>query len=353
MMSGAILRALLGAVALPLACTVARASPLSDDGQGNAIAALTQSASFSSTHGFLDRLHERTTAVDPARPSGDGRGFLSGYGDRIRWDETARSRRWGLSAGFMSVVDDGISVGFTLAAGAARHSIITSHSVNRALADDYVAAIHARVGAASQPLYLTLAAGHGWTLNDVSRETASLGTVAARDVTARQWFGSVELGRDWQPVDGFVLTGFARTDAARLQQDGYAELPLDGATMLPASVKAAEATALRSLLGARAALNMATARRSAILSVHAAWSHEFETDRSVGFSRVIADPLDGVLSTVTGVARATRIDENSIRAGASVEAPVNDSARIYVGYNALFASGHDSQSAEAGLRVTW
>jgi outer membrane autotransporter protein len=154
-------------------------------------------------------------------------------------------------------------------------------------------------------------------------------------------------------VDGFVLTGFARADAARLRQHGYTELPLDGATLLPATVEAAEATALRSLLGARAALSMATARRSATLSVHAAWSHEFETDRSVGFSRMITDPLGGAPSLVTGVAQATRIDENSIRAGASVEAPVTDGARIYVGYNALFASGHDSQSAEAGLRVTW
>jgi len=352
-MSGAVLRALLCAVALPFACTVAAAGPLSDDGQGNAIAALTQSAAIAGTNGFLDRLHDRANALDPAQRSGDGRGFLSGYGDRMRWDEAARSRRWGLSAGFMTGLDEGISAGFTLAAGTARHATTTAHSVNSALADDYFASFHARVGAAGQPLYLTLAAGHGWTLNDMTREAASLGTVTARDVAARQWFGSVELGRAWKPVDGFVLTGFARADAARLRQDGYTELPLDGATLLPSSVEPAEETALRSLLGARAALSMATARRSATLSVHAAWSHEFETDRSVGFSRIITDPLGGAPTLVTGVAQATRIDENSIRAGASVEAPVTDGARIYVGYNALFASGHDSQSAEAGLRVTW
>jgi outer membrane autotransporter protein len=130
-------------------------------------------------------------------------------------------------------------------------------------------------------------------------------------------------------------------------------LPLDAATLVPAAISAAEATSLRSLLGARTTLGLATGRHGAALSMHAAWAHEFETDRSVGFARVITDPLGGAPATVTSVALAPRVDENSVRAGASVEAPVTDGARIYVGYNALFASGHDSQSAEAGLRVAW
>lgn len=352
-MSGAILRALLGAVATSLAVFAATAAPVPDDGQGYAIAALAQSGALAGSSGFLDRLHERTSSPEILEQQGATGGFLSGYGDRTRWDDTARSRSWGLSAGFMTGMDEGLGAGLTLAAGTARHNIAASATLNRNLATEYLAALHARLGAPGQPFNLTLAAGHGWTSNDFMREGAGSGTLTARDVSARQWFASVALGHNWKPVDGFVLTGFARVDAARIRQDAYGELPLDGATLVPAAISAAEATSLRSLLGARTTLGLAAGRRGATLSIHAAWAHEFETDRSVGFSRVITDPLGGAPTTVTGVALAPRIDENSIHAGASVEAPVTDTARIYLGYNALFASSRDSQSAEAGLRVTW
>jgi outer membrane autotransporter protein len=86
----------------------------------------------------------------------------------------------------------------------------------------------------------------------------------------------------------------------------------------------------------------------------AGWAHEFETDRKVAFSHTSTSSASGGLSVTFAESTAAAIpDEDSIVAGASVEAPVSDEARIYVGYNGLFASGNDSHGAEAGLRVVW
>lgn len=352
-MSGATLRALPGAVAMLCAwAPLSAASPV-DVGQGNGIAALAQSAADAGTWAFLDRLHARAGRNEPAGPTAGTRAFWSVYGDRARWDDAARTRRWGLSAGVLTDIDDGFSAGLTMAAGSGSLESMTSVTSSRGTTDEYLAAVHVRMGASSQPLHLTVAAGHAWIVNDFTRDAASLGTLAARGVAARQVFASAALSHDTRPIEGLALTGFVRMDAARLEQDGYSEVRLDGASFSPSSVDAAAATALRSLVGVRAALAMATGRRGATLSVHAAWSHEFETDRSVRFTQERIDSSGSPPTIVSGIATSSSPDHNGIRAGASVEAPVTDAARIFLGYNALFASSRDSQSAEAGLRVTW
>ena len=347
------MRALCSAIAIACLGAPSAAVPLLDDGQGFEIAAVSQSASIAGTWEFLDRLHERSASTHLSTTLSGSHGFLSGYGDRTRWDEGVRSRRSGLAAGFQTGTDGGLGAGFELAAGTAHHEALTPFARNRSLASEFVAAVHARLAVPEQHFVVTLAAGRVWSLNDFSRANATQGTLVAQDVASDQWMGSAELRHEWAPMTGLALTGFARADATRLSQAAYEELPLDNATLSPARVDGAATWSARSLLGARAALSMATGKRSTTLSVRTAWSHEFETDRSVRFSRELIDPLSGNASAVWRNAAVTQPGNDSFLVGASVEAAVTDAARIYLGYNTLFASARDSQSAEAGLRVSW
>ena len=343
-----------------------------DDGEGNNIAAVSQSVAFQGTYGFLDRIQNRfgragspvsvalNTPVEVAdnsggyiSPTGSLRAHISGYGDRGKWDDGIKSRRWGLSAGVETAVADSLDLGVTLSAGHSRFTTETLFTDNLGRADEYLGAIHAHFSPNSVPLYLTAAAGYGYTSNDFTRTSTADGTVVARGVEATQWLGSVELGFDWKLGKSFTLTPYLRGDAARLDQDGYTETALLGATLLPMTVEAVEQDAARTVLGARGSFDIAAGRRGARLTMGAGWAHEFETDRGVAFSATSIAGLGGTDVIFAGTSSAATPDEDSVVAGASVEAPVSDEARIYVGYNGLFASGNDSHGAEAGLRVVW
>jgi hypothetical protein len=344
-----------------------------DDGEGNNIAAVSQSVAFQGTYGFLDRIQNRfgragspvsvalNTPVDVAdnsggyiSPTGSMRAHISGYGDRGKWDEGIKSRRWGLSAGVETAVTDSLDLGVTLSAGHSRFTTETIFTDNTGRADEYLGAIHAHFSPKSVPLYLTAAAGYGYTSTDFTRASALDGTVVARGVEATQWLGSVELGFDWKLGKSFTLTPYLRGDAARLDQDGYTETVLSVASLLPMTVEAVEQDAARTVLGARGTFDIAAGKRGARLTMGAGWAHEFETDRAVAFG--VTSPTIGAGGTdvlFAGTTSAATPAEDSVVAGASVEAPVSDEARIYVGYNGLFASGNDSHGAEAGLRVVW
>ena len=345
-----------------------------DDGQGNNIAAVSQSVAFQGTYGFLDRIQNRfgragspvsvalNSPVDVAdnsggyiSPTGSMRAYISGYGDRGKWDDGVKSRRWGLSAGVETAATDSLDVGVTLSTGHSRFTTDTLFTNNEGRADEYLGAIHAHFSPKSVPLYLTAAAGYGYSSNDFTRASNGTdGTLVARGVEATQWLGSVEIGYDWNLGRSFTLTPYLRGDAARLDQDGYTETPLSGATLLPMTVQAVDQDAARTVLGARGTIDMAAGKRGARLTLGAGWAHEFETDRAIAFSRTsTSGTAGGVSVTFAGVAAAATPAEDSVVAGASVEAPVSDEARIYVGYNGLFASGNDSHGAEAGLRVVW
>ena len=344
-----------------------------DDGEGNNIAAVSQSVALQGSFSFLNRIQNRfgragspvsvalNTPVEVAdnsggyvSPTGSMRAYMSGYGDRSKWDDGISSRRWGLEAGVETAVLESLDVGATLSAGHSRFKTDTLFTDNTGHADEYLGAIHAHFSPQSVPLYLTAAAGYGFTSNDLERTSLTDGTVVARGVEATQWLGSVELGYDWKLGKSFTLTPYLRGDAVRLDQDGYTETVLSGTTLLPMTVEAVDQDAARTVLGARGSFDLSTGRRGARLTMGAGWAHEFETDRMVAFSHTSTSSGTGGLSVTFAASTAAAIpDEDSVVAGASVEAPVSDEARIYVGYNGLFASGNDSHGAEAGLRVVW
>lgn len=344
-----------------------------DDGEGNNIAAVSQSVAIQGTFGFLDRIQNRfgragspvsvalNTPVDVAdnsgsyvSPTGSMRAYISGYGDRTKWDDGIKSRRWGLEAGVETAVSASLDLGVTLSSGHSHFSTETLFTDNTGRADEYLGAVFAHFSPNSVPLYVTAAAGYGYATNDFTRSSPTDGTVVAKGVETTQWLGSVELGFDWKLGKSFTLTPYLRGDAARLDQDGYSETALLGATLLPMTVDPVDQDAARTVLGARGTFDIAAGRRGARLTMGAGWAHEFETDRAIAFSQTsTSGTAGGVSVTFAGVAGAATPDEDSVVAGASVEAPVSDEARIYVGYNGLFASGHDSHGAEAGLRVVW
>ena len=345
-----------------------------DDGQGNNIAAVTQANAFQNTYGFLDRLQNRfghagspvkvalnspVTVADNSggyiSPNGKYRAYMGGYGDRSKWDSgDVQSRRWGLTAGAEMAVSDGLDLGFAVAAGHSRFSSDTLFTDNRGIADEYSGALYGHFSPSSVPIYVTAAAGYGYSSNDLSRtSTMALGTVVARNVEATQWFGSVELGYDWALSNTFILTPYARADGARLDQDGYTETVLSGGLIVPMTVLPVDQDAARTILGARGTFDLNVGRRGAKLTANAGWAHEFETDRAVGFTTTSSSLGSGTPVTFAGVATGATPDANSVVAGANVEAPISNEARIFVGYNGNFASGQDSHAGEVGLRVVW
>jgi hypothetical protein len=346
-----------------------------DDGAGNNIGAVAQASAFQNTYGFLDRLQDRfghagspvkvalNTPVETASntgayvsPTGKYRAYMSGYGDRSRWDGgDERGQRWGLTAGIEMGVTPGLDVGAVVSAGQSRFSSDTVFTDNRGRADEYAGAIYGHFSPASMPLFITAAAGYGYTSTNLTRTSiAGDGTAMALDVGTTQWFGSVELGYDWALSNGFVLTPFARADGARLNQDGYDEFILLGGTLLPMSVASVDQDAARTILGARGTIDLNVGRRGAKLTASAGWDHEFERDRAVAFSTTsFTNGAGGTDVTFAGVAAAASPAANSVVAGAGVEAPITDDARIFVGYNGNFASGQNNHAGEVGLRVNW
>ncbi|MEQ1755689.1 MAG: autotransporter domain-containing protein [Micropepsaceae bacterium] len=345
-----------------------------DDGEGNDIAAASQSNAIQDTYGFLDRLQNRfghagspvqvalNAPVDVASSTGgyisaNGRyrAYMSGYGDRSQWDSgDVRSRRWGLTAGAEMAVTDNLDLGLAVAAGHSRFASDTLLTDNRGRADEYSGAVYGHFGPSSIPLYVTAAAGYGYASNDLSRSSLlGFGTAIARGVESTQWFGSVELGYDWSLSNTFILTPYARADGTRLNQDGYAETVLLGDPLMPMTVEAVDQDAARTILGARGTFDLNVGRRGAKLTASAGWAHEFERDRLVAFSTTSTSLTGGTDVTFAGITGAASPDANSVVAGASVEAPVSNQARIFVGYNGNFASGQDSHAGEVGIRVVW
>jgi len=281
---------------------------------------------------------------------------MSGYGDRSRWDGgDERGQRWGLNVGAEMAVASGLDVGASLAVGHSRFSSDTLLTDNRGKADEYLAAIYGHYSPGSMPVFITAAGGYGYTSNDLTRtSTLGFGAAVARDVGATQWFASVELGYDWAAANGLTVTPFARADGARLKQDGYSEIVLTGGTLLPMTVDSVDQDAARTILGARGTLDLNVGRRGAKLTASAGWDHEFERDRAVAFSTTsLTNGAGGTNVTFAGGTSAATPAANSVVAGAGVEAPITEDARIFVGYNGNFASGQNTHAGEVGLRVNW
>ena len=89
------------------------------------------------------------------------------------------------------------------------------------------------------------------------------------------------------------------------------------------------------------------------MTTNAGWAHEFERNRAVVFTTTSSSLGSGTSVTFAGLATGATPDANSVVAGANVEAPVSNEARVFVGYNGNFASGQDSHAGEVGLRVVW
>lgn len=304
------------------------------------ITGLEQSSVISSGFDAFDRLHgggRRDAArLQPSSPPStnddrwiDLRPHVLAYTQRTRWSTDAKTQSSGLSAGLAATIADGLVAGLSLSAGSRNAGIDGALTHDEARSTDHFALVHAQLAQPRSPLYLTLAVGHGWISSDMSRLSQALGRVAAQDVETTLLLGSMEAGYDWRPVAGFALTLFVRADAANLEQDGYDEVPLDGASLAPKLVPSASEQSLRSILGVRASVDIMSGSRQLRLTATTGWVRGFE-------------PLPAVRGT-----------DDSFLVQTGLESPVSDRTRIFVDYNALFASGIDSQGAEAGLRMAW
>lgn len=340
-----------------------------DDGAGNNISAAAQTVAVQASRDFLDHLQDRFNhAGSPIQMAsvrqvpvasndtssyvnagGKYRAFMSVIGSDGNWDDSSTSaQRRGLSAGIEVAADRGLDLGAAFAFTRTDFDTSSIFTRNSGEASEYLGAIYAHWTPSDKPFYINAMIGYGMSRNDFTRTSlVGLGSVVAQDVDATQWFGSVEAGYDWSMSEKFMLTPFARVDAAQVDQDGYAEQQTFASILVPAVVDGRNFDSARSVIGVRASLDLDVGRRGAKLGGKLGWAHEFDQDRFVTFSETTG-PV-----TFTGAAGAARPAEDSVVAGANFEVPVSDDASLYLGYNGNFASKQDIHSGEIGLRVTW
>jgi uncharacterized protein with beta-barrel porin domain len=339
---------------------------LIDDGFGNNIGAASQAVALQASLDFIERIQDRfghagspmelasAGEVMVADAGGGGyysksngryRAFIEVFGGHGEWDDSdTSSNRRGITAGAEFAAHETLALGAAIAFGSTDFKTETLFTTNRGDADELLGAIYMNWSPRQTPIYLTALVGYGDSDNDLKRTSLlGFGTVIAQDVNATQWFGSAELGFDWDWGSTFTFTPFARIDAASLEQDGYAEIQTAGSTLIPAVVADQDADALRSALGARVAFNVGRAE----VKAKAAWAHHFEQDRFVSFSETTG-PV-----TFVGTSGAATPDEDSALLGASVDIPVSRGASIYAAYNGDIGSTQEIHSGEVGLRVTW
>lgn len=348
---------------------------LVDDGQGNNIAAASQTVAVQASRDFLDRLHDRfghagspiaTASVrETVLASADGgyvnaggkyRAFMSVFGSEGDWDDSyAQASRRGLSAGFEFAAGRGIDLGVAVALSQSNFRTRTVFTGNHGDADEYLGAVYAHWSAATMPLYLNVIGGYGQSSTDFARVSLDQvlfpGGAEARDVDTMQWFASGEVGWDWVLSQRFRLTPFARVDAAWVEQDGYAETA--SGAFIPAVVAGRKFEAVRSVLGVRAEADLNIGRRGTKVGAKVGWAHEFEDDRFVTFTETTPSLVPGTSVTFAGVGTAARPDKDSVVAGANIEMGVSDDASLYVGYNGSYGDTTKVHAGEVGLRVTW
>jgi uncharacterized protein YhjY with autotransporter beta-barrel domain len=339
-----------------------------DDGEGNNIAAASQTVALQASREFLDRLHDRfghsgspiatasigeSVVADASGSSyvnagGKYRAFLSVFGSQGDWDDSStEADRQGLSAGFEFVAGRGLDLGLAVSFSRVEFTTSTVFTANDGEADEYLGAIYAHWSAPSMPLYATGIVGYGQSSNDFRRMSlVGLGAVFASDIDAEQWFASAEIGWDWMVSQRLTLTPFARGDFANLDHDGYAETPVGGALLVPAVVAGRDVDATRSIVGLRGELDL-NIGRGAKLGGKVGWAHDFDQDRFVTFTETTG-PV-----SFAGIASAATPAEDSVVVGASFEIAVSERASFYAGYNGDIADEQDIHAGEVGLRVTW
>lgn len=337
-----------------------------DDGQGNELAAVSQTVAVDASRAFLNGLYDRlghsgspmqtADAGQVMVASNDGmtyvngpgnyRAFVSVTGYDGRYDSgDVRTRHVGFLIGAEWAPCNDWDIGVALSHGMSHFNASTLFTNNHGRADETLGALFAHWSPSQSPFYATGIVGYGQSDNDFTRDNF-FGEVRANGVATTQWFGGVEAGYDWNGWKSFTLTPFARIDAASLRQDGYTETPIFG-SLVPATVDSKDQTAARSLLGLRASTDVPfVGNYPWQISAKAAWQHDFNRNRSVTFSET-----SGV--TFFGAASAAEPAANSAFVGASIEAPITKNASVYVAYDGNFGSGQQVQSGAVGFKVTW
>lgn len=336
-----------------------------DDIEGPNNAAAAQTVAVQASRDLLDRLQDRfnhagspiqsasvrETVVAAAgnatyvNAGGRYRAFMNVFGSHGEWNSNAaEADRRGLSLGAEMAATNGLDVGAAFAFSRTDFDTKGTFTTKNGEAYEYMGALYAHWTPSSMPLYVNLLGGYGSSDNDFARANI-LGTGVASDVSADQWFGSVELGWDWQR-SGIVLTPFVRFDVATIEQDGYTETATG--LFVPAVVAGRDFDAARSILGLRAEWDISSiGRYGAKFGAKAGWAHEFEQDRLVTFTETVGPAV------FAGTASGARPEEDTVVAGANFEVAVGGDTSIYAGYNGNFGGNQAINAGEAGVRITW
>ncbi|MDE5454785.1 autotransporter domain-containing protein [Bradyrhizobium sp. CSA112] len=254
-------------------------------------------------------------------------------------DATARAFGFAVGADYRFSRDT--LAGFALAGGGTNFSV-SGFGSGRSDLFQAGAFLRHNMGAA----YITAAAAYGWQDVTTDRTVTVAGFERLRaQFNANAWSGRIEGGyRYTTPWMG--ITPYAAGQFTTYTLPAYAEQVLAGAGTFALNYAAKDVTASRTELGVRTDKSFAVQNGILTLRGHAAWAHDFNTDRNV---TALFQTLPGAAFVVNGAAQAR---DSALVTGAAEMTWLNgwSAAAIFEGQ---FSNVTNSYAGKGVVRYAW
>jgi T5SS/PEP-CTERM-associated repeat protein len=198
------------------------------------------------------------------------------------------------------------------------------------------------------PSYLSAALAYGWQDVTTNRNVtiAGLDQLQAR-FAANAYSGRIEGGRRFvAPWLGFGVTPYAAAQVTSFELPAYAESVVSGTNTFALSYGAKRATDTRTELGLRTDRSYALADGVLTLRGRAAWSHDFNPDRSVAAT---FQTLPGGSFVVNGAAQAS----DSALSSLSAEFKWINGWSAAATFESEYSAVTRSYAGKAALRYAW
>lgn len=265
-------------------------------------------------------------------------GDASGTGTH---DVTARA--YGAAVGLDYRFTPDTVAGFALAGGGTDWSL--SQGLGTGKSDAFQAGLFAKTHFGATYVAGAATAANHWMKTD---RTAFGGDHVNASFNAQSYGGRLEAGYRY-PVRGVAVTPYAAVQAQTFRMPSYSETDLSGGAFA-LSYGAATTTDVRGEFGARFDGLMALSNGMPLaLRARAAWAHDWVNNPTMTASFLAAPPGSGASFTVTGTSPA----HDSALLSAGAELRITQSLSLGANFDGEFASGSQTYSGKATVRVSW
>jgi T5SS/PEP-CTERM-associated repeat protein/autotransporter-associated beta strand protein len=266
-------------------------------------------------------------------------GTQSTDGNAVVGSNDVTSRIFGAAAGFDYRLSPQTLVGFSLGGAGTKYDLANGLGSGRS--EMFQAGVYGRhdIGAA----YIAGALAYGW--QDVTTDRNVLLSSLRANFDTNAISGRLEAG--YRVATGLVgLTPYAAGQFTTVFLPDYAEQVVAGANTFALSYAGKDVTASRSELGLRADRSFAARDAIVTLRGRAAWTHNFDTDRSIATSFQTL-PVAGLV--VNGAAPA----RDAALVSASAETKWLNGVSVAASFDGEFSNVTESYAGKGVVRYRW